>query len=329
MGARKKDYPCLKCEIHVKKNDSAIQCILCELWVHQICADISDALFKELVYQTEHNGGASWTCKACRSASARFNKQISEIYRKVETLEVAKEEHDKAIQSNKEEIEAVNRRCDKIQNDVVHNKGDIQDAVFEELRERQDRKRNLIIHNLPEPENELNNHDKKEADLKQLDEIFGTLKTSLKSERDVKFLRRIGEKGEQTRPLLIGMTDERDKYAVLSKGRNLARTRFEKISIIPDLTKKQRSEENRMREEAKKRNDELTEEDFLNFEWRLVGLRGERRLAKVKKDYQRTNWVRQPRERNNLERTRERISSQRRTREEDSEDEHVQPASKR
>ena len=42
---RKKDFPCLKCDMHVKKNEHAVQCSLCELWVHKTCADISDVLF--------------------------------------------------------------------------------------------------------------------------------------------------------------------------------------------------------------------------------------------------------------------------------------------
>ena len=95
--SRKKDYPCLVCDVHVKKNDAAIQCNLCDLWVHQKCAKISDALFKELVYQAENNGGATWSCKSCRCASAKLNKQLTEVYKRVETLEAGKKDQDLEI----------------------------------------------------------------------------------------------------------------------------------------------------------------------------------------------------------------------------------------
>ena len=53
--------------------------------------------------------------KQLNTASIIISQQrstASEIYRKVETLEAAKEEHSKAIQANKEEIEAVKKRLE-------------------------------------------------------------------------------------------------------------------------------------------------------------------------------------------------------------------------
>ena len=49
-----------------------------------------------------------------------------------------------------------------------------------------------------------------------------------------------------------------------------------------------------MRKEMRKKNEELNGEDHLNWEWRLVGIRGERKLVKMKKFQQRTEKENRP-----------------------------------
>ena len=52
--------------------------------------------------------------------------------------------------------------------------------------------------------------------------------------------------------------------------------------MISDLTKRQREEEGKMRQEADRLNGERSEEDAKNWLWKVVGRRGERRLVKMK-----------------------------------------------
>ena len=52
--------------------------------------------------------------------------------------------------------------------------------------------------------------------------------------------------------------------------------------MVPDLTKIQREHEKKMREDVAKLNSERNEEESKNFEWKLVGPRGERRKVKSK-----------------------------------------------
>jgi hypothetical protein len=64
--------------------------------------------------------------------------------------------------------------------------------------------------------------------------------------------------------------------------KHLAETEYEDVSIMPDLTKRQRQEEANMNEEANRRNEEeLTEDDMAkNLIWKVIGQRGEKRLVK-------------------------------------------------
>jgi hypothetical protein len=118
-------------------------------------------------------------------------------------------------------------------------------------------------------------------DMKSCDNIFTALKLNMTSANAVKFCRRVGEKGEGPRPLVVGLRREWQKEDLLESAKNLRSTQYADVVIIPDLTKEQRQEEADMHSEATRRNGELTQEDRAkNLEWMVVGARGERRIVK-------------------------------------------------
>ena len=279
---RKKDFPCLKCEVHVKKNDSAIQCQLCDLWIHQKCADMSDALFKELVYQIENGGGAFWSCKSCRSATAKLNKKITEIYKKVEELETETKENKTEIQSVKADLADTNRKLDKLSVSNQDGAAASQDAVFRELKDREERKHNLLIHNLDEPGPEVKlGSERKEIDTSNLLKVMQTINMKINMEQDVKFVRRIGERRDSARPLLVGQNDPNIRGSILKNASKLANTQYAGISLAPDLTKRQRDEDEEVRKLCETRN-EARSGDELGFVWKPLGPRGSRRPVKTR-----------------------------------------------
>ena len=77
--------------------------------------------------------------------------------------------------------------------------------------------------------------------------------------------------------------DEFIKKRILSNTRKLANSKFERVSIIPDLTPQQRKEEEEQHKEVDKLNSELNHDESLNWEWVLVDPRGRRRLIKRKR----------------------------------------------
>jgi hypothetical protein len=118
-------------------------------------------------------------------------------------------------------------------------------------------------------------------DMRSCDNLFKALKLNLTSDNAVRFCRRVGEKGEGPRPLIVGFKREWQKEDVLERAKDLRNTQFSEVVIIPDLTKEQRKEEADMLAEVEKRNGELSREDrSKNLEWMVVGARGERRIVK-------------------------------------------------
>jgi hypothetical protein len=102
------------------------------------------------------------------------------------------------------------------------------------------------------------------------------------SVEDIKFCRRVGEKSEAPRALIVGFYTEYARSVLLRYTRYLAETDYRDVSIMPDLTRRQRQEELKMKDEADRRNEEeLTEDDLAkNLCWKVVGQRGEKRLVK-------------------------------------------------
>ena len=61
-------FPCRSCEKNVSDKDKAVQCDLCELWVHIKCNSLN-----YLDYRYLQNSNESWYCIECCSTIFPFN----------------------------------------------------------------------------------------------------------------------------------------------------------------------------------------------------------------------------------------------------------------
>ena len=121
-------------------------------------------------------------------------------------------------------------------------------------------------------------------DTEKLQQLWRTLKVDIVETREIRFTARTGEKKQNTetpRPFLIGFKNPAKRCEVLDNLVNLKNSEFQNISIVPDLTRRQREDDKSLREEAEKRNNELSEEDSGNFQWKVTGLKGSRTLVKA------------------------------------------------
>ena len=117
-----------------------------------------------------------------------------------------------------------------------------------------------------------------EADRDECEHIFHVMGARVRRHQ-IRFCRRVGERGQDPRPMVIGLYTEESKRNILERSRYLRNTRYEAVSVVPDLTQSQRKGEQQLRTEAERRNQELTTEDKeKNLKWIVVGSRGEKRL---------------------------------------------------
>jgi hypothetical protein len=109
---------------------------------------------------------------------------------------------------------------------------------------------NLIIHGVKEPRDNLEGNWKRaDEDNEMCLRIFRTVHIKT-MKTDIKFCRRVGPKSREPRPLVIGLHNEEERRHILEKAKDLQNTTYSDVNIVPDLTKKQRAGETKMRDEA-------------------------------------------------------------------------------
>ena len=282
MANRGDKETCLGCSKKFNKSEYSLQCTVCGLWIHKTCAGISDDGYKFVSEQLKTTGMAYWACRPCTSYAINMNHRLK-------TMEDKMNKFDKEITANTASVKNVSEKVEKISEDLKKKDENVKKlvkqgefSIFEEMRERETRRLNVIFFGIGElEERNATGMERLDWDKKSCRNIFTALEIDMGVE-DLKFCRRIGEKKDEPRPLVVGFHSEVDRAKLLKRAKNLEKTVFTNVSVGPDMTKKQRDEENEMKREAEKRNSQLTEEDrSKNLQWIVVGARGEKRITKT------------------------------------------------
>ena len=282
---RKVDFPCLKCGDHCKKGTNAIQCFLCELWIHQTCSNVDDTLYKYLLHEMDLTGKVSWHCDSCHAVAKKLNSQINDLTKRITTLELGQGK----VRS---EVDVLTTKADNIVKTTEKskmNEGRLQEsttaAALSEQQERKNRELNVVVYRFAEPaQNITDGIERKEADKAKVNSLFADIGAKVR-DGDIRFVTRIGEKKDEARPMLVGLTNAGAKSEVIGNAKKLAVMGEEKsnISIAHDLTKLQRHNEQKLFSDAVKKNQEMALTESVNWEYKVIGRRGERRLVKVRK----------------------------------------------
>jgi uncharacterized coiled-coil protein SlyX len=249
---------------------------------------MSDATYRGLEAQKNETGTAFWVCRPCQSFGQRVQHQFAESNKRHDATEKRVEANSRKIAETEKEMDRMKEALRKMEERLGKEQGERDDNICDEMQEREVRRMNLIIHGVEEQPNEVRgNRERIEKDKVRCERIFVAMKARTRKE-DIRFCRRIGERGDDPRPMVIGLENEEEKRHLLGRAKELRNTQYDDISIVPDLTRKQRNREARMKEEAEEKNKGLTEEEkSKNIKWMVVGRRGEKRIIKgVERDQQ-------------------------------------------
>jgi hypothetical protein len=270
-------YPCLRCRKNVTKNSKSVKCSTCDQWVHSDCEQMSAELFNILANPERYGGsGILWNCQSCMASAARLEKLVRNLEGSVKMVEErvrGTEEEVRGLETRMGKLEAAAQRKDE---DTDKKLGRTERNIFEEMEEREARKLNVLFHKIGECENETASGAERIAwDTQSCENIFKELRLNITQEA-IKLCRRVGERGEEPRPLIVGFYLDVDRAKLLQSAKKLDQTKFSTVSVGPDLTRKQREREAGMRAEADKRNANLLEEDkakTCNWLWWAAGER--------------------------------------------------------
>jgi hypothetical protein len=267
---------CLGCSKKFTKNDTAIQCTVCGLWIHKLCANMSDEVFDLLDKQKRESGITYWACRPCTTFAQGMNHRLKQIDNDIKELK-------QTTSTNKEAIENLEQKVAEVTEIAKKNDGMTREEFEnrmkeerEEARERKARELNVIVHGLEEcRDNTLSGDDKMKMDVELCVEAFRAMDLGVEA-KEVKFCRRVGARGETSRPLIVGFYSHNIRNRILKAD---WRGMEPEMSVGPDMTKKQREEEAQIWKDLETRNSNRTEEERAkNLKWRMVGQKGERRL---------------------------------------------------
>ena len=275
---------CMVCKKSLQRNIS-VPCQVCEEYTHPDCSNISKDLLQYLIEETKSGNNISWSCSSCSKVAKILNnkikllaKEIEDVKKDIKDLKAGQTETDKNI----EDVRSV---CNKNTAEIESADKRVKQSIFAELRDREEKKCNVVIHGIPEAEDELSGIEKKEYDVQSILNITDEILPNEKYDKnDFKFVKRLGEKSENPRPILLGLKNEDSKCLLLRNAKNLKDSvNFFEINVVPDLTKQQRLEEVELGQEAARRNAAMEPADALNWEWKLVGPKGRKDWSTAEK----------------------------------------------
>ena len=263
------------------------QCAGCDNWWHPSCGGISKTMFAMIQETVKECGSHVWCCRVCKSINNDLKKSVFVLHANYKKLEGKVTTNTESIAANTESIGTISETLRVVKENATQSADSIKNEILAEMRDRQSRSCNVVIHGVPEPEGNLTSQDKQKKDKETISDIASAIGVKVE-EKDIKFLFRPGDlrTSNKQRPIVAGFVDKaiRDKLVALSwKLTDNNKLDFQ-ANIIPDLTVKQRDEEKEMREECDKLNEKMTPEESENYIHKPVGQRGEKKIQKLKRN---------------------------------------------
>ena len=288
MGKSNNCPICRKTTNAVASNKAgALKCNVC---YHPPCVQVDDAQL-ELIKKCEDMGmGSPWSCTVCKSALEKLDKSVKQVASRVtvieaktETLERSAEELKQENKDLKEELSKIKEQITAVDKKVSDNSSD---KILEEVSERSSKERNIVLHQCLES-NAMTSEEIQRDDLLGIQSLFNELGLRDIVAKEVLLgWRRLGQKKSvQPRPLLLIFKTKNDRDRVIDRAPRLSRHQddeFKSISIVADLTQKQRKLEQDMFKRAERLNlDRTSEQVTKNLVYKVLGRRGERVLRQV------------------------------------------------
>ena len=164
------------------------------------CTGLSKEAIRGLEVQAKEVGQAYWACRACMNFSNKWHSQMREVNKRQEETEAR-------VEANTDKIEEVRLNTEELRREFreyVQRTEGIQErleAVMDaELREREARRLNLVIHGLQEPaENIKDPRGRMEQDKIECERLFIAMKARTRYQA-IRFCR-----GERRGPQALGL----------------------------------------------------------------------------------------------------------------------------
>jgi hypothetical protein len=201
----KESSVCLGCSKKFSKTDTSVQCTVCGLWIHTVCANMSSEVFELLDKQKRESGITYWACRPCTAFAQGMNHRLKQICDDLKEVKQTTSSNTEAIKKLEEKVEDL---TDKVTTNTGINRQEFEERMKEEreeMRERKDRELNIVVHGIEECDAAVTEGEERLAwDVQRCLEMINNMNIRA-NEDDVKFCRRVGARGERERPLVVGL----------------------------------------------------------------------------------------------------------------------------
>ena len=289
------DYPCKICDkiVSDEPNSTAVQCDRCLAWIHLGCSRLRRLDYNYLTNNPQST--VKWYCEPCtKDIESGPDGQDSRILQhgvKIDTLLQVIKGMQVQMTAMQEQMammmETTNQKNDEVEAEKtvdshsMHAK--VYTEVMEEQREKEEKKNNIIMYNMPEPvTNDVNQAIKEDITL--VKEVLAEVHPNIgEVEIDEKNTKRLGKekKSGHTRPIKIQFRDDASKGQVFRNSAKLrSHDRFAKVNISSDKTRKELQEDRKLKEDLMVQRALRPDEDLIIHRGQIIK-RANKPVAKV------------------------------------------------
>lgn len=239
-------FICIKCDDGIMEDDTVIECRGCRKWAHEKCSGLTPSEFKVLA-----KGGKAcqWFCEQCREDDSEVSSNIECTLSSIQSLL-----HTLVKRLDKFETNCSEESLDKKIEAAVEKK---MSERFEEKEEKEKRKLNIVISNIPESKC-VSLEERKKEDLESVKKLVAEIAPG--AEDHIEAPLRLGsfKIGQNVRPRLLKVCSKSEpaKDEIMRNAHKLSRgvkDHSKKVWINHDLTEKERAAAKSLRDELHSR----------------------------------------------------------------------------
>ena len=160
-----------------------------------------------------------WKCAHCRKIAKVLDNKVYELRKEVVELKKELIEVKKEQKEVKESVKTIETKCDSNAKNYDNLASTVKGTIFSEIRDRVERKCNVIIHGIIEARDTLPGSEKKESDIQCVIDITSEILPDKRfpfTRYDIKFIKRLGiKKNNECRPIQLGLHNEDVKGHIL------------------------------------------------------------------------------------------------------------------
>ena len=272
-----------------------MECDRCSVRFHRNCTDLNNKQFKFIHGFPTKN--LEWVCNRClndKDKGDNTNKQAGDG----DQSSLIVEQNKKIIDQNCKILEQQALILDLLKDKKEgNNKVDKQikvhvEETLQEMKEKEEKKMNMILHGIPEgtEEEEAKN---KETDVNKTKAVLTYVNPEVKLTIDPSKVQRIGKKGTKPRPVKVVLDSVETKMQFIRNSKKLKdHDTFSKVGLSFDKTKREQEEYRRLKEKLDEKNrNEGSGADYQIFRGNIVLKTEVAKILRKYKEQQGTGWA--------------------------------------